>query len=80
MNIFSNTNQVRIVDVSQMMDNVNVATVIPALSNVEIHDEEFIGEMPKKDVALKGYAVLKDFKLAGYIDENYSRGLNFITN
>lgn len=78
----SNFGEVKIYQVMNMLDNhKNSAIVIPALMSVDIKDEKLIGgELPEKDPAIGGYAVLKDFKLVGYIDDSISRGYNFLVS
>lgn len=78
--LLSNIDQVRIIDVQGMLDNTNEATVIPALKQESIRDEFFTGKTPKTDLATGGYAVIRDFKLVGYISDIHSRGYNFLVN
>ena len=80
ISLLSNTDQVRIIDVSAMLDNLNAATIIPTLKCEPIRDEKMTGDMPEKDIKMCGYAVIKDFKLTGFIDEDRSRGYNFLVN
>lgn len=76
----SNTNEVKILDIAAMLDNEDAATIIPALKCGETRNQKTTGEMPNIEIVISGYAVIKDFKLVGYIDETHSRGYNFLTN
>lgn len=80
ISILSNIDQVRIIDISAMLDNKDAATIIPALECIDVKDEKSTEDLPKKDITIGGYAIIKDFKLAGYIEEPYSRGYNFLVN
>ena len=81
IDLLSNIDQVKILDVSAMLNNPNEATIIPALRIKEIKDEKLTGgDMPERDICESGYAVIKNFKLAGYISDTYSRGYNFLVN
>ncbi|HBN83404.1 MAG TPA: hypothetical protein DDZ89_06120, partial [Clostridiales bacterium] len=72
------TSEVSIIEVMNMLVTPNVATVIPALERKEIHDEKSSTKLPEYDVVTAGYAMIKNFKLCGYIDSSLSRGHNFI--
>jgi spore germination protein KC len=62
-----------------MLDTPDCATVIPALKlDTPNHSHLVDGEMPENIFTPSGYAVFKDFKLVGYIEEEYARGYNFI--
>jgi spore germination protein KC len=76
----SNFDEVTVNEVISMLDdNSSTGTVIPALKAVEIKDEMIIGgKLAEQDIETSGYAVLKDFKLVGFIDESISTGYNFL--
>ena len=77
----SNTQEVRTIDVFSMLNNDQIATVIPVLKLKDFEDEVLIGgQQPQKDIETHGYAVIKDFKLVGYFDETLARGHNFLFN
>lgn len=76
----SNTEEIRMIDVLGMLDHTESASVIPAIKCSEIKDKQSTGQLPEKEICTAGYAVLKDFKLAGYIERAYSRGYNFLVN
>ncbi len=77
--LMSSSGQINLIDISGMLFNKTAAAVVPALRCRDIEDEVFTGEMPEKDVLPCGYAVLKDFRLAGFFDDSISRGYNFLT-
>ncbi|MDR0862758.1 MAG: Ger(x)C family spore germination protein [Oscillospiraceae bacterium] len=75
-----NTGIVSVIDMINMLDAPDSATVLPALKTRDVDDTMIIGgEMPEKDFAPAGYAVLRDFKLAGYFEPEYSLGYNALT-
>ena len=75
----SNFGQLRIIDVANMLNDDSSAAIIPVLKCGDIKNEKEVGgELPEKDPLTCGYAVIKDYKLAGYIDEDISRGYNFL--
>jgi spore germination protein KC len=79
ISVLSNFGEATILDIMNMLDNPNSAGIIPVIKCVDIKDEKIIGgELPEKDVSTSGYAIIKDFKLVGFIDEAYSRGYNFL--
>lgn len=78
--VLSNFGEASIIDIMNMLDNPDVAGIVPVIKCVDIKDENIIGgELPEKDVDSSGYAVIKDFKLVGFIEDAYSRGYNFLT-
>lgn len=78
--VLGRMSEVSIIDVIRMLNTPDEATVIPALERHEIQDEMTTGNMPRYDIITAGYAVIKNFKLAGYINESLSRGYNFLVN
>ena len=78
--ILANTTQTRVVQVMGSLDNRCASTVIPALKCEEHKNHEMTGEPPTNTVIADGYAVIKDFKLAGFIEPECAPGYNFLTN
>ncbi len=78
--ILANTTDIRVIKVMGMLDNTKVSTVIPALVCDELFNHDITGEMPEEHVSADGYAIIKDFKLAGYIEADCAAGYNFLTN
>ncbi|PKM72172.1 MAG: hypothetical protein CVU91_10610 [Firmicutes bacterium HGW-Firmicutes-16] len=78
--ILANTTETRAIKVMGMLDNTKASTVIPALECDERHNHDITGEMPEKHVDANGYAIIKDFKLAGFIEADCASGFNFLTN
>jgi len=78
--LISNSGQLDLVEVTGMLDDKTAAAVIPTLRCGDVGEERFTGEMPEKEVLPCGYAILKDFKLAGYYEADISRGYNFLTD
>ncbi|OQB14979.1 MAG: Spore germination protein B3 precursor [Firmicutes bacterium ADurb.Bin193] len=73
--------EMSVIQLEKHLDNPYSAVAIPALSKA---DNEFdLIEQEKKlqtDVEVYGYAIVKDFKLVGYIDWELANGYNFIKN
>jgi spore germination protein KC len=80
IDLLSKTEEVRIIDVSEMLDDPSGAAVIPTLKIKDLKSEKLTGQMPEKDLTTCGYAVLKGFSLAGYIDDEIALGYNFLVN
>ncbi|MGE4485868.1 MAG: Ger(x)C family spore germination protein [Oscillospiraceae bacterium] len=79
INDMSNFGQLQIIDVANMLNDDSSAAIIPVLKCGDIKDEKIVGgELPEKDPETCGYAIIKDFKLVGYIEEDISRGYNFL--
>jgi spore germination protein KC len=80
VDLLSNTNEVTAIDVTSMLDQSMAATVIPALRCEKAENKKSTGQLPEKDIQIGGYAVIRDFKLVGFLDEEIARGYNFLTN
>ncbi len=82
IDLLSNFSEVKVITVMNMLDNSDSsAGIIPVIKCVEIENETIVGgELPEKDASTSGYAVIKDFKLIGFIEEEYSRGYNFLVD
>ena len=81
MRELSNTNLVKIADLSTQLDSKSAAVILPVLTSGEFVTEKMIGApLPEKDIQTDGYAVLKNFKLAGYLDAKIARGYNVLVN
>lgn len=78
--LLSDTDETTIIDVSSMLDTRRAATIIPALTCKEIKNKTSTGKLPERDIEVGGYAVIKDFKLVGYLDPEYAQGYNFLIN
>lgn len=78
--ILGNSDKVTIIDAMGMLDNKNVAAILPAVKCEMPKNQKRTGEMPEEVITPAGFAIIKDFKLSGYFDENYALGYNLITN
>jgi len=78
--LLGNTEKVKIIDAMGMLDNKLAATILPALKCEKPKNQKRTGEMAEKVITAAGFAIINDFKLAGYIDENSALGYSFITN
>lgn len=78
--VLGRNSEVSIIEVIQMLNTPNIATVIPALRRSEIQEEISTEYLPFYDLATAGYAILKDFQLHDYIEESSARGYNFVVN
>lgn len=78
--LLSDTDEITIIDVSSMLDQRRSATIIPALVCKEVKNKTSTSELPKQDIEVGGYAVIKDFKLMGYLEPEYAQGYNFLVN
>jgi len=77
----SDVKLVRYIELMNMLDRHDRATVLPAVYGRQPEDEELLdGEMPDKKLAAAGYAVIRDFRLLGYFDSSSTRGYNYLTN
>jgi len=75
----SDVKLVRYIDLMNMLAREDFAVVLPAIEGREPEDEKlFDGDLPEKKVAAAGYAVIRDFELAGYFDSDITRGYNFL--
>ena len=81
INLRSDVKRVRLIELINMLNRDNKAAVLPALAGQASEDDQLLGgELPKKRLHTAGYAVIRDFKLAGYFDEDSARGYNYLTN
>ena len=71
---------VRSIDLINMLDRKDMAAVIPLLETKEIEEELIDGEEPEKELSAAGYAIIRDFELAGFFEGTSARGYNFLTN
>jgi len=78
--IMGNTGNVRVIDVAGMLDNKDAATIIPAIKCGEAENQKRSGEMPEKVIVTAGFAIIKDFKLTGYIEGSGTLGYSFLVN
>lgn len=78
--LLSNTNEATVIDVTSMLDQHMSATIIPALHCKDVENKTSTGKMPEKDIQIGGYAVIKNLKLVGFLDEDIALGYNFLTN
>jgi len=77
----SDVKLVRYIELMNMLGREDFATVLPAVEGREPEDEKLLdGDLPEKKIAAAGYAVIRDFKLAGYFDSDVTRGYNFLVN
>lgn len=79
IDLLSNTSEATVIDVTSMLDQRTSATIIPALRSVDTENKKSTGQLPEKDIQIGGYAVIKDFKLVGFLDADIARGYNFLT-
>ncbi len=75
-----NTSEVRAIDVAGMLDNKDAATIIPAIKCGKPENQKRSGEMPEEIIKTSGFAIIKDFRLVGYIDDASAPGYNFLVN
>ncbi|MDR0905529.1 MAG: Ger(x)C family spore germination protein [Oscillospiraceae bacterium] len=69
----------RIIDLVGALGIPYQAAIVPALICTEVSHSEMIGgEMPKKIFEPAGFAVIRDFKLAGYYDRELSPAYNYL--
>ncbi|MCL2408645.1 MAG: Ger(x)C family spore germination protein [Oscillospiraceae bacterium] len=81
INLRSDVKRVRLIELINMLNREDVAAVLPALGGREPEDEKLLGgDLPEKRLYAAGYAVIRDFKLAGYFDDDSARGYNYLTN
>ncbi len=78
--ILGNTSKVTVINTIGMLDNKNVATVLPAVKCEMPKDQNRTGEMPEEVINAAGFAIINDNKLSGYFDGNSALGYNFFTN
>lgn len=77
VHLISDFGETTLIEVAGMLDR-KAAVVIPALSCRSTADEVYTGAKPEMDIVPNGYAILKDFRLAGYYDAPIARGYNFL--
>ncbi|MDR2664719.1 MAG: hypothetical protein LBC21_00380, partial [Oscillospiraceae bacterium] len=75
-NVMSDTAPVRVIDMMNMLDDHTRAAVIPAVR----YEMTPGGGNSRLSLVPAGYAVLRDGALTGYLEPEYARGYNFITN
>jgi spore germination protein KC len=75
-----NTSDVRAIDVAGMLDDRDKATVIPAIKCEKPKNQKRSGEMPEEIIKTGGFAVVKNFRLVGYIDDASALGYSFLVN
>ena len=81
INLRSDVKRVRLIELMNMLNHEDKATVLPALAGRKPKDDQLLdGELPEKRLFAAGYAVIRDFKLAGYFEEDSARGYNYLTN
>ena len=78
--LLGTTDKVKVIDAMNMLDNKFGAAIFPAIKCGIPENQKRTGEMPEKVITTAGYAIIKDFKLSGYIEENTALGYNFLTN
>jgi len=78
--ILGNSSDTKIIDTINQLDGKTGAAVIPAIKSKELENQKRSGEMAEKDVAPAGFAVIKDFRLAGYFDGSAVLGYDFLTD
>ncbi|MDR1217747.1 MAG: Ger(x)C family spore germination protein [Oscillospiraceae bacterium] len=76
----SNTSSVRVIDLINMLDYGTMAAVLPALRSDAGPAGGETGGAPDKVVVPAGYAILRDGGLEGFLEPEYARGYNFLTN
>lgn len=74
------TAEVRAIDVAAMLDNKSAATVIPAIKCEKPENQKRSGEMPEEVIKTGGFAIIKNFKLVGYIDDASALGYSVLVN
>jgi spore germination protein KC len=75
-NVMSNTSTVRVIDMMNMLDDQTGASVIPAVR----YEKTQNGGDARVSLIPAGYAVLSGGALSGYLEPDYARGYNFLTN
>jgi Ger(x)C family germination protein len=80
VNVMSNTSLVRVIDMMNMLDDRSAAAVLPALRCRLADGDGEGGDDPEFSLAPAGYAVLDGGGLTGFIEPEYARGYNFLTN
>ena len=76
----SDVKLVRYIELMQMLNRSDVAAILPAVRGEEPDDEKLLdGELPEKKLTSAGYAVVRDFRLAGWFDSDEAQGYNFLT-
>lgn len=78
--ILANTAKVNVIEVMGMLDSKYAPTIIPALKCEEVKGHKINGDLPEKAVVADGYAIIKDCKLVGFIEDEAAMGYNFLTN
>jgi spore germination protein KC len=80
ISLFSNTKEVKLIDLMSALNDPDTPAILPALTMLDFNDVKSTGETPEKNMDVTGYAVIKDYKLAGYIEDSISLGYNILTN
>ena len=75
--LLSISEEMKISELIRFVDIHHSSARIPCIELVHRSSESGISE---PDIEPFGYAIIKDLKLAGYIDKSISRGVNLITN
>lgn len=79
--ILGNSGEVKIIDAMGMLDNSKTsAAILPAIKCEMPKNQERTGENTEQVISAAGFAIIKDFKLVGYFDENAALGYNLLTN
>lgn len=75
--LLSISEEMKISELIRFVDIHHSSARVPCIELVHRSSESGISE---PDIEPCGYAIIKDLKLAGYIDKSISRGINLITN
>jgi spore germination protein KC len=68
--------KVELIDLMKMFDDTKVSSYIPCVQLIENRDKT----TGQRDIELSGLAIFKGTTLAGFLDSNTTRGLNWATN
>ncbi|MDR0916525.1 MAG: Ger(x)C family spore germination protein [Oscillospiraceae bacterium] len=75
----STTETMRLIDLVNAMSTDHHCAVIPALSGKDFDFASTTADdLPKQIIVANGYAVIRDYKLTGYIDRDIARGYNML--
>jgi len=77
--LIGTTAGVEVIDTMMMLESEYSATVIPALQ-LAPPDNFKLSKMPENSIIRAGYAIIRNNKLIGYIDDSIALGYNFLTN
>lgn len=80
VDLLSSFDNVSIIEVMNMMDR-DSAFAVPMLRLVDFQNKKVIGgQTPEKDITTHGFAIIKDLRMVGRIDETQARGYNILIN